>query len=283
MKNESARRALGILTIFAAGFGVGTLIAKAERAMGGTVAWVELEDGTIDEKSMAVLERCYTAMGGLETLRSVVVRSAKGEVEIPAYGMKGTVFVAQTADGRTSQTTELAGMGTVVRGYDGTHAWEMQPGVPARLLEGAELEDMRSRTGMVFGVPLEPKVSHRSITHTGEEVIEGETYDVLRAESRSGRVTTWSFARSSGLLLRETTTEKGPMGEVLIELVHTDPVTVEGITSPSGAIQRIGGGPMGTMEIRLKTDAASIAHGASVNADLFKPPPEIQTLIDAKK
>lgn len=249
--------------------------------LGAGVRRVVAADGpatVIDGKARVVLDRCIEVMGGAKRLGEITSREARGTVEIAAAGVRGEVRVQQRRDGKMLSTMDLGAAGKVVRGTDGTHAWEITPGMPAQLLQGQSRLERIERAKRLFIVPLGDSPDIASITHAGTERIEGEDFDRLEIAPVEGARRSWLFSQKTGHLVHEDSTEKGPAGDVRVRLTHTEFKTVKGVTSPMGAVQDAGG-----MKLVFTTDSGSLKYNPVIEDKVFAPTAEIQKLIDAAK
>jgi hypothetical protein len=270
MKNLGLARFAKWVFLFTLGVAIGAGVRRAVAT--GT------PETQVDDASRVVLDRCIDAMGGAKRLAAITSREAEGAIEIAAAGIRGVVRVRQSAEGKLVSSSELGAAGTIVRGTDGVHAWEITPGAAPRLLEGAERTERIERAKRLFIVPLGGSPDIASIAHAGMERIEGEEFERLEVASVGGGVRFWLFSKASGHLVHEDSTEKGPAGNVRVRLTHTQFKTVDGVTVPMGAVQDAGG-----MKVVFTTDPDSLKYNGVLDAAVFAPPLEIQKLIDAAK
>ncbi|HEX8875287.1 MAG TPA: hypothetical protein VF777_00955 [Phycisphaerales bacterium] len=270
MRNLGFARLAKWVFFFVLGVAIGVGVRRAVASGGATTR--------VDDAARVVLDRCIEAMGGAKRLEAITSREARGAVEIKGAGVRGTVWVRQHAGGKLASITELGTAGTIVRGTDGTHAWEIAPGSPPRLLDGPERTERIERSKRLFIVPLGAAPDIVSITHSGTERVDTEEFDRLEVTTIGGAARFWLFSKMSGHLVHEDSTEKGPAGSVRVRLTHTEFRVVDGVTSPMGAVQDSGG-----MQVIFTTDPASLKYNNAIDDAAFTPPQEIQKMIDASK
>ena len=65
--------------------------------------------------------------GGEAAYQAAENYRATGYMEVAAQGMKGSVSMYMAPPNIRIQTVEIPGMGEIVRTFDGTHGWEINP------------------------------------------------------------------------------------------------------------------------------------------------------------
>jgi hypothetical protein len=138
---------------------------------------------------------------------------------------------------QTRMTTAMAGIGEIVKEYDGTHGWETHPLTGARLLPPEEIRgslDLSDPTMLPFGARFP------DATIAGREVFDG--VDCYRVESTSvaGRSTTLWFEADTKLL--RGTASVAEMGGQQVNAVNTfhDYKSFDGIQSATVITTTIG-------------------------------------------
>lgn len=87
-----------------------------------------------------IVDAYVQAIGGADAISRATHRHVKGEMSMPAMGMTMTMEMWQSRPNKMLMVMEIAGMGEVRQGYDGTTAWSSMPMQGPRIVEGAELE-----------------------------------------------------------------------------------------------------------------------------------------------
>jgi hypothetical protein len=131
------KRAVTLLIAAAIGLTAVRLSAQAQSAL-----------PTADQ----VLEKYITAVGGREAMEKVTSRVSTGTVEIPEMGAAGTITISEKAPNKSLAVFEIAGMGQVRQGSDGTAAWEDSPVSGVRDKSGTELADTLRGSILQFGI-----------------------------------------------------------------------------------------------------------------------------------
>ena len=89
--------------------------------------------------AQAVIDRHIEASGGRKALEAINSVALTGTVSIPANGMSGTVEASFARPNKMATRMNLAGIGEVQEGFDGTTAWSISPMTGPMLATGEEL------------------------------------------------------------------------------------------------------------------------------------------------
>jgi len=114
-----------------------SLYAQAPATKAGPPAAAGLPD------ARTIVERHIKAIGGREAILAHKSMHASGTLSIPASGINGPVDIYGAAPDRVLVKSTIAGIGEIVDGYDGTHAWTISPMTGPALKTGKELEQTR--------------------------------------------------------------------------------------------------------------------------------------------
>jgi hypothetical protein len=74
-----------------------------------------------------ILAKYTQAIGGREANEKIKTRMTKGTLELAPMGIKGTFETYTAAPGKSINRTNLAGIGEIIEGFDGTTAWSINP------------------------------------------------------------------------------------------------------------------------------------------------------------
>src|SRR5260370_12299833 len=105
-------------------------------ALGGFMAVTPVEGADLPSGE-SLLERCLVKSGGAEAYARVKSAKMTGTVELVGHNISGPVSVFQQGD-KTYTVIELAGLGKVEEGFDGTTAWETNSMQGPRIKAGRE-------------------------------------------------------------------------------------------------------------------------------------------------
>lgn len=224
-----------------------------------------------------VLAKYVEVTGGKAAYEKIKTRVSEGTFELKPMGMKGTLKMFQQAPGSMSLAIEIEGMGTIVQGNDGKHAWGSDPMQGARLLDGKELEESNRQAQLA--AELQPDIIYKSIECVGiEKIGDIDCYKVEMVTKGDSKRTSY-YSKADGLLVRLDMTIDSPMGEVKATTTMDDYRDVDGMKVAYKAIMAISAGA----KIEQIMTFTKISHNIEVPAASFNPPKDVQDLIDAAK
>jgi hypothetical protein len=191
----------------------------------------------------------------------------KGGMSMPAAGINATFELKQVAN-QMSMITEIPGMGKIEAGYDGTTAWSMDPMQGARVLAGAELDQIKDEANR-RGVVRSPEL-FTSIETVADTTMNSERCFLVKLVWKSGREMWDCYSASSGLLVASRSTQKNPMGEIPVLTLFNDYKKFGDVMVATKMTQEA----MGQQQI-LTVSSVVFGDGTEVVA----PPPAVQALI----
>jgi hypothetical protein len=209
------KRAVTLLIAAAIGLTAVRLSAQAQSAL-----------PTADQ----VLEKYITAVGGREAMEKVTSRVSTGTVEIPEMGATGTITISEKAPNKSLAVFEIAGMGQVRQGSDGTAAWEDSPMSGVRDKSGTELAD--TLRGSIFNSELKLKTLYKTVAVSGKEVVDGKDAYVVVCTPAEGAPNKLYFDATSGLMVKQSSTRDTPQGPMDIDVLVSDYRAVAGVKLP---------------------------------------------------
>lgn len=221
-----------------------------------------------------VLENYIKAIGGREKLEAIKTRQMTMKMEIPAQGLSATINSFQKAPGLSFNETELAGMGKFLQGSDGEVAWESNPMMGPRILEGEEkaafLRSVRSNAEYAFDE------FYKEFTTIGKEKVGDAEAFAVKMVTNEDQTETRLFDVKTGLLLASRSTQPSQMGDIKIETLFSDYREVEGVKIPFSQTVKMAG-----------TEMKSVVEKADFNTDIpdtkFALPADVKALLDAQK
>ena len=89
-----------------------------------------------------VIDRYVEAIGGAAAFAAVQSIRATGSVEIAAAGISGTVELLVGRPNKMRVNSGIAGVGMIMRGYDGAVGWSMDPMAGPALVVDRELAEL---------------------------------------------------------------------------------------------------------------------------------------------
>lgn len=91
-----------------------------------------------------IINRHIKAIGGREAILAHKSMHATGTLSVPASGITGPMEIFGAANpNRVIVKTTIPGIGDIAEGFDGSHAWSMNPMTGAMLKVGKELTQTR--------------------------------------------------------------------------------------------------------------------------------------------
>jgi len=177
-----------------------------------------------------VLNHYIDALGGKDAIGKVTTVVEKGTFEVPDYGVSGPMEIYSKPANKRFMTIDIAGFGTVRRGYDGATAWADDPQGGLRDLSGDELADMKRES--VFNGELHMKEGYPGLAVTGSEKVNGHDAWVLEATIDDLKHKFY-FDSASGLLVRSDNDVKTPDGNKGTSTMYmADYKAVDGVQAP---------------------------------------------------
>lgn len=217
-----------------------------------------------------LIDRYLEAIGGAEALRGNMDASAKVSMVIAENGMRGDMQIHVRGDDLATSMT-FNGMEIRTGLLDGL-GWAIDPMNGPRLLEGAELEDMRRNVD-----PDVATFSDRAIASLETVALadsEGRPCHRVEIEWKSGINTAACFGVDDGLMLYTESISVSPMGEVR-QVVHMHDYKPLGkVLGPS----RMRGSLMGMTQVMTIEDYRL----GSPPDEVFALPPAILALREAQ-
>lgn len=221
----------------------------------------------------AVVDRFVEAIGGEAAFKSINSMRATGTFEMPAQGVTGTIEVISSRPSNVRLKAEIAGVGTIERGYDGKVGWSMDPLVGPAILSGRQLQELVDDAR--FDSPLHPAEIFRELTTIEQTTFDGQAAWKVKAVFTSGTEQFEYFAVDSGLLIGSEGSREMPGGGVVPRVSMLRDYKAFGpIRQPTRLVQQT----LGLEQVLTITsyDYAPIA------ATAFAPPPEVQALIKGR-
>lgn len=91
----------------------------------------------------SIVDRHIKAIGGREAVLAHKSMHASGTMSVPSSGISGPIDVYGLAPDRVLVKASIPGIGDIADGYDGAHAWSINPMTGPTLKSGKELEQTK--------------------------------------------------------------------------------------------------------------------------------------------
>lgn len=221
----------------------------------------------------AVLDRYVKAIGGRAAVKKPTSRYVTGRFELPAQGMGGPFEISAAAPDRMRLKITLQGLGEMVRGYNGTVGWAIDPAIGPRVVAGDELDQLRYSAD--FYSELYDSDSYTSARVLERAPFEGRDCYTVQLVRKSGLELTEYFGVDDGLKRGTRMNSTSPMGTVPgVLTVLDDYKDFGGMRMPTTARQRAMGVESVLTIERVEYDR--------VLPDAFALPPAIAALVKGK-
>ena len=217
----------------------------------------------------AALLAKYGQAVGAPAILSAKAIVTKGGMSMPAAGINATFEMTQLGSNLMSMTTNIPGMGLVEAGFDGTTAWSVDPMQGARVLSGAEfdqIKDEADRRGMVRSPEM-----FSSLQTVADTTMNSERCYLVKLTWNSGRETYDCFSVASGLMVASRSTQKTAMGDIPVVSLISDYKKFGDVMIPTKTVQEL----MGQQQILTIT---SFEVGSGVGLTIV-PPAAVKAMV----
>jgi hypothetical protein len=218
----------------------------------------------------AVLDHYVEVTGGDAAYAKIHSMIMKGNMSMPAMGIKGAVTIYAAEPNKSSMSTNIAGVGKITEGTDGINAWSFSAMQGPQLKKGEELDD--SLREAYFHKENEWRSIYTSAALDGVEDVDGKPAYKVTLTPKAGKPETQYFDRASGFMVRMQSVRKTPLGDIPVDVsiggYHKDC----GVQLPHSMVQTVAG-----QKVELHMD--SIDCNAELPGDAFDPPAEVKALM----
>ena len=219
----------------------------------------------------SILDRYVQVTGGKQAYEKRKTEIAHGTVDFPALGIKGSMTRYAAQPDKFYYTVEIAAIGKMESGVNGTIAWENSAILGPRLKSGVERAEAIREGNMNATVnwrKLYPKVENAGI-----EVIDGEDcYKVIMTPDE-GKPVIGYYQKKSGLQVKLSTVASTQMGDIPVEVMASDYKNFGGILEPATVTQKAG-----PQEFTLTLDRVEV--NPVIPPETFALPAEVRAIVD---
>jgi hypothetical protein len=216
-----------------------------------------------------VVDRHIEAVGGRAAFDAIQSIRATGSLEIASAGITGTVEVLASRPAKVRVNSEVPGVGQIMRGYDGTVGWSMDPIAGPALIVERELRELIDDAQ--FDGPLHPERLISEMTTVERTEFDGRTAYKVQVIFLSGTEQFEYFDVETGFLLGQEGTRAMPMGNVPRVAFMRDYLKFGDLLQPTSLVQQV----MGLEQVVRLTNYEY----NTVTDDAFALPAEVQALI----
>lgn len=208
-------------------------------------------------------------IGGRAALQERRSLRLSGSFAIPEMGLDAPLEILKLRPNKYLMRATLGQMGEILTGYDGSHAWSVQPGAGALLL-GGEMATQVADQADFFG-DLHDYSRFATVETLEAAEFEGKRVHPVRMVRASGDTLVEFFDVATGLSAGGRTSVDTPMGRVQTTSVVGDYRTFDGLTVATRIEQR-------NAQYRLVITIASVEFDTLDEAAL-EPPESVRALI----
>jgi len=164
--------------------------------------------------AQSLIDRHIKETGGVAAFKARKSSHASGSFSIPSQGITGTVDVYSMRPNKALLKQSITGIGEASEGFDGTHAWSMNPMAGPMLVTGAELE--QKKLDYDFEAALNPGARYSAMKTLEKTTFDNrEVYKVSMTRKEGGEDIEF-YDVQTGLKAGEIKTRKSAMGDMTI-------------------------------------------------------------------
>jgi outer membrane lipoprotein-sorting protein len=180
------------------------------------------------------------------------------------------VYVKQPNLRRT--VVEIQNIGKIEEGYDGKHAWQLDPIMGAKLKNNND-DDLAA--GLDVGGEIDWRKTYKSATNEGEEKINGKDTYRVKLEAKKGGSETRYFEKATGLVIKLKKNSKSDLGNFTVDMDIGDYKKIGDVTMPHNfAISMLG------QKVEMKLTEVKL--NPTIPDSQFAPPDAVKELIKKK-
>ncbi len=178
-------------------------------------------------KAEDLFVRHIDAIGGVKKIKAHKFSTATGSFNMPAMGISGDMVIKQAAPNKFYLSINIPGMGDMTQGFDGTVGWGINPMMGEMVLEGKELEQLKSQSD--FYADLNYEKIFKTMKTTGKEDFNDQSCFVVELVTQFDSKSTRYFNVETGLIAGMEQTEESQMGPVTSLIMLDDYKEFDGV------------------------------------------------------
>lgn len=185
---------------------------------------------TATPTAQEIIAKYVESIGGREANEKIKSRLVKATIELSPMGIKGDAESYTAAPNKNYNKVNLAGVGEIIEGFDGTTFWTVNPIQGNRDKEGQELQQAKLSSDFYRELNLDKLYSNWQVKGT-EKVGDRDAY-VLTGTPKGLEPETFYFDVETGILLRNDSTLISPQGNTPSKVFFEDIREVDGVKVP---------------------------------------------------
>lgn len=200
-----ALAAFCLITVPAFAYGQGAAQAPA----------AQKADASALPTARSIIDKHLAAVGGRKAITAHKSHRVKGTMSMPANGMSGTLESVAARPNKIKTKVTLAGVGEIQEGFDGTHAWTINPMTGPSLATGAELEDRKFDA--LYDNELKDEAHYESLKTVEKTTFDGRpAYKIAVKRKGAASQDFEYYDAETGLKIGVEATRHTPMGAVTV-------------------------------------------------------------------
>jgi hypothetical protein len=217
----------------------------------------------------SIIDRHIEAVGGRKAILAHTSSHATGTMTVAGAGITGVLDVYSAKPDKSLVKINLGGIGDVVEGFDGIHAWSVSPMTGPMLTQGKELAEKKFDAD--FYGDLHEEARYVSMKTVEKTTFEGRPcYKVILVKKDGGEDFDF-YDVETGLKGGALVTRESQMGPMAVTQVHSDYKEFGGVLTATTMKQTA----MGVEQV-LKITSIEFD---TVEPSIFEPPAQIKALI----
>ena len=211
----------------------------------------------------AILADAVKATGGEAAWNAHKTARYRVETVFQGMGLSGSGERFVTRAGKAFTTVEMAGLGNVREGTNGSVAWSQEPLHGLRILDGVEAE--QTRIGAAWNQDMQAAELFTKLESANEPGPDGTTLECVTATPRVGAPIRSCYDARTHLQVTQSGIRVGPEGSIPFRATVSDWRDIGGVKMPFQSNTQLG--PI-TLVDRIK----SVTFDEPIDDKLFDPP-----------
>jgi zinc protease len=216
----------------------------------------------------SLVDRHVAAIGGRAAILAHKSMRATGTLSMSASGISGPIEVYGSAPDRVLVKASISGIGEIVEGFDGVHAWSINPMTGPALKTGKELEQTKLDADF-YSELRDPK--KYTLTTVGKETFDGRECYKVSVKRIDGSEDFDFYDAATGLRAGSINTRETQMGTMTVSNTEGGYKKFGPITQATVLTQKV-------MGVEQKITLETVEYN-TVNAAVFELPPAIKALV----
>jgi len=217
----------------------------------------------------SIIDRYVKAIGGREAILSHSSSHATGSMTVTGSGITGVLDVYGAKPNKSLVKINLGGIGDVIEGFDGVHAWSVSPMTGPMLTQGKELEEKKFDGD--FYSDLHDEGRYASMKTVEKTTFDGRPCYKVSLVKKDGAEDFDFYDVETGLKAGAMLSRESQMGPMPVTQVHSDYKKFGNLLVPTTLKQTA----MGVEQV-LKVNTFEFDN---VPDSTFEPPAQIKALI----